>query len=280
MAFPVLGLHRKSPTTKIPFLMDRAQNRSDSEEVIIDITSSSDASSSSSSHGRPSTVSQHIEDQSHDFEGWHSRQWWWDFEINAYGMVRRIVGLNPAGSKLRCICYCWKFCCFVFCSESQIKWRGVRDTESFLDQVRKNWVAQYRYSQFETLPQNVKLPYAKKAYVERANAIPKWQGVLPNSGEMVEVKRTVPREDIQGRQGMSKTKKIFVGGLPLSINEDDLSEYFSPYGKIVEARLESVSRGVEKQKAFIAEVCFAGRLPFVVTFIINCFVEEFSSECS
>ncbi|KAL3634863.1 hypothetical protein CASFOL_021917 [Castilleja foliolosa] len=96
----------------------------------------------------------------------------------------------------------------------RIKWRGVRDTGSFLDQVRKNWVAdceksidleckgQYRYSQFETLPQNVKLPYAKvdnpdvvaavilgtgtnAAYVERANAIPKWQGLLPNSGEMV-----------------------------------------------------------------------------------------------
>ncbi|KAL3650866.1 hypothetical protein CASFOL_007269 [Castilleja foliolosa] len=63
MAFPVRGPHRKSPTTKIPFLMDRAQNHSDSEQVIIDITSSSDASSSSSSHGRPSTVSQHIEDQ-------------------------------------------------------------------------------------------------------------------------------------------------------------------------------------------------------------------------
>lgn len=35
----------------------------------------------------------------------------------------------------------------------------------------------------------------------------------------VEVKRTVPREDVQGRGGVSKTKKIFVGGLPLSLNE-------------------------------------------------------------
>ncbi|KAL3627035.1 Protein arginine N-methyltransferase 5 [Castilleja foliolosa] len=38
-------------------------------------------------------------------EGWHSRQWWWDFEINAYGVVRRIVGLNPTGSKLRILSY-------------------------------------------------------------------------------------------------------------------------------------------------------------------------------
>ncbi|GFP80317.1 E3 ubiquitin-protein ligase at4g11680 [Phtheirospermum japonicum] len=65
MAFPVLGLHRKIPTTKIPLLMDRAHNHSDREHVIIDIASSSAASSSSSSHERPSTVlaPQHIEDQ-------------------------------------------------------------------------------------------------------------------------------------------------------------------------------------------------------------------------
>ncbi|KAL3632009.1 hypothetical protein CASFOL_024993 [Castilleja foliolosa] len=56
-------------------------------------------------------------------------------------------------------------------------------------------------------------------------------------GRSVEVKRTVPREDMQGQGGMSKTKKIFVGGLPLSLNEDDLSEYFSPYGNIVDHQI-------------------------------------------
>ncbi|PIN22289.1 RNA-binding protein musashi/mRNA cleavage and polyadenylation factor I complex, subunit HRP1 [Handroanthus impetiginosus] len=55
-------------------------------------------------------------------------------------------------------------------------------------------------------------------------------------GRAVEVKRTVPREDMQGR-GVSKTKKIFVGGLPLSLNEDDLREYFSSYGNIVEHQI-------------------------------------------
>ncbi|KAI3468281.1 hypothetical protein Pfo_024944 [Paulownia fortunei] len=54
MAFPILGLHRKSLTNKVPLLMERADNHSDNEHVI-DITSSSDASSSSSSHERPST---------------------------------------------------------------------------------------------------------------------------------------------------------------------------------------------------------------------------------
>ncbi|XP_073292102.1 uncharacterized protein [Primulina huaijiensis] len=55
-------------------------------------------------------------------------------------------------------------------------------------------------------------------------------------GRAVEVKRTVPREDTQVG-GVPKTKKIFVGGIPLSINEDDLREYFSSYGNIVEHQI-------------------------------------------
>ncbi|EPS58223.1 hypothetical protein M569_16592, partial [Genlisea aurea] len=55
-------------------------------------------------------------------------------------------------------------------------------------------------------------------------------------GRSVEVKRTVPREEYQSR-GVSKTKKIFVGGLPVSMNEDDLREYFSSYGTIVEHQI-------------------------------------------
>ncbi|KAL6496947.1 hypothetical protein OROGR_028876 [Orobanche gracilis] len=56
-------------------------------------------------------------------------------------------------------------------------------------------------------------------------------------GRSVEVKRTVPREDVQGRGGVSKTKKIFVGGLSLSLNEDDLREYFSSYGNVVDIQI-------------------------------------------
>ncbi|KAH6821114.1 RNA-binding family protein [Perilla frutescens var. hirtella] len=51
-------------------------------------------------------------------------------------------------------------------------------------------------------------------------------------GRTVEVKRTVPRENVQVR-GVSGTKKVFVGGLPVSLNEDDLNEYFSTYGNVV-----------------------------------------------
>ncbi|KAF8401011.1 hypothetical protein HHK36_014314 [Tetracentron sinense] len=55
-------------------------------------------------------------------------------------------------------------------------------------------------------------------------------------GRTVEVKRTVPREDMQVKVG-SKTKKIFVGGIPTSFTEDELKEYFSSYGNIVEHQL-------------------------------------------
>lgn len=53
-------------------------------------------------------------------------------------------------------------------------------------------------------------------------------------GRTVEVKRTVPREDMQQVKAVSKTKKIFIGGIPTSLTEDELKEYFSCYGSIVE----------------------------------------------
>ncbi|KAK3010452.1 hypothetical protein RJ639_010661 [Escallonia herrerae] len=52
MAVPLLGLHRKSQTNKIALLMERVENHNASEHVI-DITSNSDASSSSSTQDRP-----------------------------------------------------------------------------------------------------------------------------------------------------------------------------------------------------------------------------------
>ncbi|XP_075107610.1 E3 ubiquitin-protein ligase At4g11680 isoform X3 [Nicotiana tabacum] len=52
MASSLIGLHRKSQTNQFQLLMEQANNRSNDEHVI-DITSSSDASSSSNPHDRP-----------------------------------------------------------------------------------------------------------------------------------------------------------------------------------------------------------------------------------
>ncbi|CAN4100092.1 unnamed protein product [Withania somnifera] len=55
-------------------------------------------------------------------------------------------------------------------------------------------------------------------------------------GRAVEVKKTVPKEDMHVK-GASKTKKIFIGGLPVSLTEDELKEYFSSYGYVVEHQI-------------------------------------------
>ncbi|MCD7461896.1 hypothetical protein HAX54_047353 [Datura stramonium] len=55
-------------------------------------------------------------------------------------------------------------------------------------------------------------------------------------GRAVEVKKTVPKEDMHVK-GALKTKKIFIGGLPSSLTEDELKEYFSSYGYVVEHQI-------------------------------------------
>lgn len=55
-------------------------------------------------------------------------------------------------------------------------------------------------------------------------------------GRMVEVKRTVPREDMEAI-GVFRTKKIFVGGIPQFFTGDELREYFSPYGNVIECQI-------------------------------------------
>ncbi|XP_071710782.1 uncharacterized protein [Rutidosis leptorrhynchoides] len=56
-------------------------------------------------------------------------------------------------------------------------------------------------------------------------------------GRPVEVKRTVPRDDAQGGRGVLRTKKIFVGGIPLTLSEDEMREYFSNYGEVIEHQI-------------------------------------------
>ncbi|KAJ1278591.1 hypothetical protein BS78_04G090700 [Paspalum vaginatum] len=55
-------------------------------------------------------------------------------------------------------------------------------------------------------------------------------------GRTVEVKRTVPREEMTTKDG-PKTRKIFIGGLPPSLTEDELKDHFSSYGKVIEHQI-------------------------------------------
>ncbi|KAJ9153970.1 hypothetical protein P3X46_027352 [Hevea brasiliensis] len=55
------------------------------------------------------------------------------------------------------------------------------------------------------------------------------------NGKQVEIKRTIPKGSGQSKD--FKTKKIFVGGIPSSVTEDELKNFFSKYGKVVEHQI-------------------------------------------
>ncbi|KAG0452033.1 hypothetical protein HPP92_025873 [Vanilla planifolia] len=52
------------------------------------------------------------------------------------------------------------------------------------------------------------------------------------NGKQVEIKRTIPKGSAQSKD--IKTKKIFVGGIPTTITEDEFKNFFSKFGKVVE----------------------------------------------
>ncbi|KAI5682977.1 hypothetical protein M9H77_04205 [Catharanthus roseus] len=52
------------------------------------------------------------------------------------------------------------------------------------------------------------------------------------NGKQVEIKRTIPKGSAESKD--FKTKKIFVGGIPTSVTEDEFKSFFSKYGKVVE----------------------------------------------
>ncbi|XP_010555950.1 PREDICTED: heterogeneous nuclear ribonucleoprotein A3 homolog 2-like isoform X2 [Tarenaya hassleriana] len=55
------------------------------------------------------------------------------------------------------------------------------------------------------------------------------------NGKQVEIKRTIPR----GSMGSNdfKTKKIFVGGIPSSVNDDEFKEFFMQFGEVKEHQI-------------------------------------------
>ncbi|GMH05834.1 hypothetical protein Nepgr_007674 [Nepenthes gracilis] len=55
------------------------------------------------------------------------------------------------------------------------------------------------------------------------------------NGKQVEIKRTIPKG--AGQLKDFKTKKIFVGGIPAAVSEDELKSFFSAYGKVVEHQI-------------------------------------------
>ncbi|KAJ7534918.1 hypothetical protein O6H91_12G009900 [Diphasiastrum complanatum] len=55
-------------------------------------------------------------------------------------------------------------------------------------------------------------------------------------GKTVDVKRCIPLENMAALKG-PKTKKIFVGGLPILITEDEFKNHFAKFGKVVEHQI-------------------------------------------
>uniref|UniRef100_A0A7N0TUF6 RRM domain-containing protein n=1 Tax=Kalanchoe fedtschenkoi TaxID=63787 RepID=A0A7N0TUF6_KALFE len=73
------------------------------------------------------------------------------------------------------------------------------------------------------------------------------------NGKQVEIKRTIPKGAAQPND--FKTKKIFVGGIPASIEEDDFKSFFSKFGKVVDKvmangnKIDMMGSQVEVKKA-------------------------------
>lgn len=55
------------------------------------------------------------------------------------------------------------------------------------------------------------------------------------NGKQVEIKRTIPRG--AGGSKDFKTKKIFVGGIPTTVNEDEFRDFFSQFGEVKEHQI-------------------------------------------
>ncbi|XP_010552352.1 PREDICTED: heterogeneous nuclear ribonucleoprotein 1 [Tarenaya hassleriana] len=57
------------------------------------------------------------------------------------------------------------------------------------------------------------------------------------NGKQVEIKRTIPKGAGGSQTKDIKTKKIFVGGVPSSVTEDEFRDFFSKYGNVMEHQI-------------------------------------------
>ncbi|KAL6661737.1 hypothetical protein ACP70R_001121 [Stipagrostis hirtigluma subsp. patula] len=57
------------------------------------------------------------------------------------------------------------------------------------------------------------------------------------NGRQVEIKRTIPKGTMQSNSKDFKTRKIFVGGLPSTLTEDDFRNFFAKYGTVVDHQI-------------------------------------------
>ncbi|KAK4344191.1 hypothetical protein RND71_037285 [Anisodus tanguticus] len=53
--------------------------------------------------------------------------------------------------------------------------------------------------------------------------------------KQVEIKRTIPKGSAESKD--FKTKKVFIGGIPTSMNEDEFKGFFSKYGKVTDCEI-------------------------------------------
>ncbi|XP_020240053.1 heterogeneous nuclear ribonucleoprotein A1-like 2 [Cajanus cajan] len=52
------------------------------------------------------------------------------------------------------------------------------------------------------------------------------------NGKQVEIKRTIPRGAVGSNSKDFRTKKIFVGGIPSTVTEDEFRDFFTRYGEV------------------------------------------------